>query len=74
MSPTTAQLPLTEAAWRYATYQVMPWRVSWQRGETTWRCWSCHQTIRESYPDNGPGAQRGHAPGCTRPKRGRGRR
>lgn len=39
MSPTTAQPPLTEAAWRYATYQVvsdqeiLP-RVARQRGET----------------------------------------
>jgi hypothetical protein len=66
-----AELSLAEAAWRYATYRIMPdqdisWRASWQRDEITWRCWTCHQSIREGHPDDGPDAQQGHAPGCQR--------
>lgn len=68
-------MPLAEAAWRYATYRKLPdeeigWntRYSTLGDEFGWRCWDCGTNIREGHPDNGRDAEKGHLPGCARTK------
>jgi hypothetical protein len=68
-----ADMPLTEAAWRYAAYRKLPdeeveWSARWSgvRDTVGWRCWDCAQPVSEGHPDNGRDAERGHLPGCVR--------
>lgn len=73
-----ADMPLAEAAWRYAAYRVMPdQEIPWSYGSSRlegarWRCWTCAAWVTEGHPDNGPDAEQGHTAGCERAaKRGR---